>query len=426
MAKKRILIKGGHVVDPARGIDGRADIFIEGQVIRGVGSGNYQADEVIDATGRVVTPGLIDMHVHLREPGDESEETIASGSAAAVAGGFTSVACMPNTKPPIDNEASAEYVLLQAERAARANIFPVGGVTKGLKGCELSEIGQLSRGGAVAFSDDGFPIDDAEVMRRGLEYTSMFDKTVISHCEVRSLVGEGVMNEGSISTVLGLPGIPKASEEVMVSRDIILAQATGARVHIAHVSTAGSVDLIRRGKERGVRVTAEVTPHHFTLTEDLVRTFDAKYKMKPPLRTAEDVEALKEGLRDGTIDAIASDHAPHSLEEKDVEFSYAPFGVIGLESTLPVALTTLVKTGVLSLGDLIAKFTRNPADILRLDRGSLREGATADITIIDPEKEWVLDAGAFRSKSRNCPFHGMEVCGKAVTTIVGGKVFPLD
>ncbi len=426
MAKKRILIKGGRVVDPARKIDRVADIFIEGGQIRNVGSMNYQAEEVIDATGLVVAPGFVDMHVHLREPGDEGEETIASGSAAAIAGGFTSVACMPNTKPPIDNEASAEYVLLLAERAGGANIFPIGGVTKGLAGKELSEIGQLSRGGAVAFSDDGNPVSDAEVMRRGLEYASMFDKTVISHCEDLSLSGDGVMNEGYVSMVLGLRGIPKAAEEVMVSRDIILAAHTKSRVHIAHVSTAGSVDLIRRAKEQGVKVTAEAAPHHFTLTEETIKTFDSKYKMKPPLRTQEDVDALKLGLKDGTIDAIASDHAPHSEEEKDVEFSFAPNGVIGLESTLPVAITELYKTGLLTLIELVAKFTSNPSAILGINRGTLGEGASADLTIIDLEREWTLDSGRFKSRSRNCPFHGRKVFGKAAYSIVGGKVFKLD
>ncbi len=426
MAMKRILIKGGRVVDPARKIDKVTDVFIEGGHIRQLGSVNYQAEEVIDASGLVVTPGLVDMHVHLREPGDEGEETIASGSAAAIAGGFTSVACMPNTKPPIDNEASAEYVFLLAERAGGANIFPIGGVTKGLAGKELSEIGQLSRGGAVAFSDDGNPISDAEVMRRGLEYASMFNKTVISHCEDLSLSGDGVMNEGYVSMVMGLRGVPKAAEEVMVSRDLILAAFTGGRIHIAHVSSAGSVDLVRRAKERGVKVTAEVAPHHFTLTEESVRSFDSNYRMNPPLRTTEDLEALKKGLKDGTIDAIASDHAPHSEEEKDVEFSFAPNGVIGLESTLPVSLTELYKTGILSLSELVAKLTCNPSSILGINRGTLGEGAVADITIIDIGREWVLDAGKFRSKSRNCPFNGRKVCGKAVYSIVAGKVFKLD
>jgi dihydroorotase len=422
MARKRILIKGGRVIDPVSGRDEVADIFIEGQFLRPAGS-LQQAEEVIDATGLLVAPGFIDMHVHLREPGDEGKETIDSGAAAAVAGGFTSVACMPNTRPPIDNEASAEYVLLQAERAHKANIFSIGAVTKGLQGKELSEIGQLSRGGAVAFSDDGNPITDAEVMRRGLEYTHMFEKTLISHCEDSSLSARGVMHEGYVSMVLGLPGIPSAAEEVMVARDIILAQSTGGHVHIAHVSTAGAVDLVRRGKAAGVHVTAEATPHHFTLTDECVRTFDAKYKMNPPLRSAEDVEAVREGLRDGTIDAIATDHAPHGEAEKDVEFSYAPMGVIGLESAVPVSVTHLLRPGILPLMDFVAKFTQNPARILGLDRGTLGDGAAADVTILDLDHEWVIDTGAFQSRSRNCPFHGDKVFGCVAYTIVAGHVF---
>ncbi|MCU0722549.1 MAG: dihydroorotase [Planctomycetes bacterium] len=421
---KRILIRGGRIVDPSRGIDETGDLYLEDGRIRT--SAKRPADEVIDAKGLVVAPGLIDMHVHLREPGNEDEETIESGSMAAVAGGFTSVAAMPNTHPPVDNVASAEYVLLQSERAGGAHIFPIGAVTKGRLGKELAEIGQLSRGGAVAFSDDGDPIGDAAVMRRGLQYVNMFGKAVISHCEDKSLSGSGVMNEGVVAMKLGLSGIPASAEEVMVSRDLILAKATGARLHIAHVSTAGSVELVRRAKAQGVRVTAEATPHHFTLTHDCILDFDTNCKMNPPLRSREDVEAVKQGLADGTIDAIASDHAPHSLEEKDVEFPAAPFGVIGMESMLPLAVTELLESGLVSLPRLISALTVAPAGVLNLRKGTLADGADADVTLIDLKKEWVIDASKFRSKSRNCPFQGRAVKGKAVAVLVGGHVFRND
>jgi dihydroorotase len=421
---KRILIRGGRLVDPSRNLDESGDLYIEDRRIRA--SGKRMADEVIDAKGLVVVPGLIDMHVHLREPGNEDEETIESGSMAAVAGGFTSVAAMPNTQPPVDNVASAEYVLLQSERAGGANIFPIGAVTKGRQGKELAEIGQLSRGGAVAFSDDGDPIGDADVMRRGLQYVNMFGKVVISHCEDRSLSGSGVMNEGVVAMKLGLSGIPASAEEVMVSRDLILAKATGARLHIAHVSTAGSVELIRRAKAQGVRVTAEATPHHFTLTHECVLDFDANFKMNPPLRSREDVDAVKQGLADGTIDAIASDHAPHSDEEKDIEFPSAPFGAIGMESLLPIAVTELLEPGVVSLPRLVAALSVMPAGVLNLRKGTLADGADADVTLIDLKKEWTINARSFRSKSHNCPFHGRKVRGKAAIVIVGGKIFRND
>ncbi len=418
---KRILIRGGRLVDPARSIEETSDLLIEGPVIRG--AGGAPADEIIDAKGLVVAPGLIDMHVHLREPGQEDAEDIESGSRAALAGGFSTVACMPNTYPPVDNEAQAEYVFLQAERAGGANIFPIGAVTKGRKGAELAEIGQLSKGGAVAFSDDGDPIRDAEVMRRGLQYVGMFDKTLIAHCEDPSLSGNGVMHEGFVSMKLGLTGIPAASEEVMVARDIILAEATGARLHIAHVSTAGSVELIRRAKARGVRVTAEATPHHFTLTDEAVLAYDTTVKVNPPLRSAEHVEAVRQGLADGTIDAIASDHAPHASEKKEVEFPEAPFGIIGMESMLPIAVVELLSTGLMDLSGLIRALSPAPARILNLEKGTLSEGADADVTLIDLDKKWVLGEGGFQSKSANCPFLGRRVKGKPVATIVRGKVF---
>ena len=414
------LITGGRVICPDQEIDAGLNVLLADRKVMELTESRPAADEVIDASGMIVSPGLIDMHVHLREPGMEAEETIASGSAAAVAGGFTSVACMPNTNPTIDNEASAEFVLLQAERAGLANIYPIGSVTKGRQGEELSEIGQLSRGGVVAFSDDGFPIRNAEMMLRGLEYANMFGKTVIEHCENMDLSGDGVMNEGTLSTTLGLEGIPNASEEVAIARNLILARQAGAKLHVAHVSTAGGVELIRTAKANGTSVTAEATPHHFTLTDECVRTYDPVYKMNPPLRTQADVDAIRAGLRDGTIDVIASDHAPHSTEKKQLEFTAAPFGVIGLESALPVAVTELIGE-VLDWPHLIAKFTWNPARILGINKGSLRPGSDADITIIDPEVTWTIDVGKFRSRSRNCPFDGKEVRGRAVRTIVRGK-----
>ncbi|MFO7899528.1 MAG: dihydroorotase [Planctomycetota bacterium] len=413
------LIENGRVICPAQAIDKTLNVVLADGRIRELTEARPDADESIDAAGLIVAPGLIDMHVHLREPGKESAETIASGSAAAVAGGFTTIACMPNTEPAVDNEASSEFVFLQAERAGLANIYPVGAVTKGRQGEELAEIGQLSRGGAVAFSDDGSPIRNADIMRRGLEYARMFDRAIIEHCEDLDLSGEGVMNEGVMSTVLGLPGIPAASEEVAIARNIILARLTGARLHVAHVSTAGGVELVRRGKQAGAAVTAEVTPHHFTLTDECVRTYDPVYKMNPPLRTRADVDALREGLRDGTIDVIASDHAPHPTESKQIEFSRAPFGVIGMESLLPVSIAELID-GVLDWPGLVAKLTVNPAAVLGIEGGTLRAGAEADVTLIDPDVSWTLDARRFRSRSRNCPFDGREVRGRAVRTIVGG------
>lgn len=422
----KILIKNGRVVSPADGLDGPAHVLIEDGKIAAVGTSREiaeaVADRVIDATGKVVTPGLIDMHTHLREPGKPGEETIASGAAAAVAGGFTSVAAMPNTEPACDNEAAAEFVYLQAGRANLANVFPIGAVTKGRAGKELAEIGQLSQAGAVAFSDDGDSVVNAAVMRCALQYARMFDRPIISHCEDRTLTEKGVMNESFVSTVLGLTGMPAAAEEIMVNRDIRLAELTGGKLHIAHVSTRGSVELVRRAKARGVRVTAEATPHHFTLTDECVRTFDPNFKMNPPLREAEDVAALREALRDGTIDAIASDHAPHAEEEKELEFSLAPFGVIGMESSLAICISELVESGLLTWPQLVELMAVNPARILGLKKGTLAPGADADVTIIDPKARWTIDARAFRSKSRNCPFHGRQVVGWVVCTIVRGEV----
>ncbi|MBI2921393.1 MAG: dihydroorotase [Planctomycetes bacterium] len=416
-----LLIRNGRVIDPASGLDGPANVFVRDGKIESVGKATPKAAEAFDAKGLVVCPGLIDMHVHLREPGKEEEETIASGAAAAVAGGFTSVAAMPNTEPACDSEAQVEFTLLQGRRAGMAHVYPIGAVTRGRKGAELAEIGQMHRGGAVAFSDDGTPVHNAALMRLALEYARMFDRAVIQHSEDPNLFC-GCMHEGRVSMELGLEGIPAVCEESMIGRDIMLARMTGGHLHAAHISTRGSAELIRRGKADGVRVTAEVTPHHFTLTDDRIRSYDPVFKMNPPLREGPDVQAMIDGLRDGTIDAIACDHAPHAPEEKEVEFAEAPFGVIGLETTLALVMTYLVGPGHLTLAQAIEKMTINPAKILRLPKGTLAPGADADVTIFDPKKKWKVDIHKFRSRSRNCPFHGWELRGKAVKVVVGGRL----
>src|SRR3989440_2147623 len=358
-------ITNGRVIDPSQGIDQVTDLWIHGETIAGVGpQSGTQTDRVIDAQGKIVCPGLIDMHVHLREPGREEDETIATGTASALAGGVTSVACMPNTDPALDNQAAAEFVYLQAKRAGNAHVFPVGAITKARNGEELAEMGGLVEGGAVAFTDDGTPVVSAEIMRRALEYCRMFDKAVMNHCEDPELTRGGVMNEGFESMRLGLRGMPAAAEEVMVHRDIALAELTGGRLHILHVSTAGSVDLIRRAKQRGVRVTGEACPHHFTLTDDRLRSFDSNYKMAPPLRTQEDVQALIEGLKDGTLEVIATDHAPHAPEKKMRELTEAPNGIIGLETLVPICVLALIEPGHLTWPQLIEKLTIHPARIL--------------------------------------------------------------
>ena len=410
------------MIDPSQDLDQVADVLVAEGKVEALGEMRASAEEVIDASGLIVTPGLIDMHVHLREPGKAEEETIASGSSAAVAGGFTTVCCMPNTDQAIDNQAAAEFVFLQAQRANKAHIYPIGAITKGRQGRELAEMGGLIQGGAVAFSDDGDCVKDAAMMRWALEYAKMFKKPIIDHCEDKNLSEEGVMHEGFVSTVLGLPGMPAAAEEVMVSRDLILAEYTGGHVHIAHITTSGSVDLVRRARTRGVPVTCEATPHHLTLTDECVKTFDTNFKMNPPLRTEQDVAMMQRALADGTIDCLVSDHAPHALEEKDVEFSLAPFGVIGMETLLPIVITELVEKEVLSISEAIAKLTTNPARILGLPKGTLAVGSDADITIIDPKVKWQIDKEKFKSRSRNCPFHGREVTGRARYTIVGGEI----
>jgi dihydroorotase len=417
-----ILIKNGRVIDPANGVDEKLDILVsEGRIAKLGKPGSITANGagVVDAARRLVVPGLIDMHVHLREPGFEYKETIASGAASAAAGGFTSVCCMPNTNPVNDNRSVTEFILSQA-RQAQARVYPIGAITKGSKGEELTEMGELFSAGCVAVSDDGKPVMNAAVMRRALEYSKIFDMLIISHCEDSALAAKGVMNEGIVSTELGLRGIPSAAEDVMTARDISLAELTGGRLHIAHVSTAGSVQMIRDAKARGVKVTAETCPHYFSLTDEAVRGYNTMAKMNPPLRTAADVEAIKQGLRDGTIDVIATDHAPHAADEKAGEFDYAPFGVVGLETALGLALK-LVEEGVLPLVELLAKMSARPAAILKLDKGSLSPGFDADITIIDPVVEWMVKSSEFKSKSRNTPFEGWKLKGRAVQTMVAGR-----
>jgi dihydroorotase len=381
-----------------------------------------RADETIDAAGLIVTPGLIDMHVHLREPGREEDETIETGTRAALAGGFTSVACIPNTEPPIDTQAAVEFIHQKAARADTCNVFVVACVSRGREGKELAEIGQLVEAGAVAFSDDGAPVYDAELMRRAFEYCRMFDKPVLAHEEVLELSRGGVMHEGLVSLVLGLTGMPAAAEEVLIGRDIALSEVTGGRLHAMHVSTAGGVALIREAKRRGLRVTAEACPHHFTLTDESLRGFDSNFKMSPPLRTAADVEAIIAGLVDGTIDCIATDHAPHAREKKMLELDRAPFGILGLETAVGLAVTRLIVPGRLGWPRLVEAMSTLPARILGLNRGTLRAGAAADITLIDPSLSWRVNVREFRSKSANSPFDGWTLQGRAVATIVGGRV----
>ncbi len=434
-----LLIKNARVVDPASGTDARLDVLIEGgkiaemgpgipevKVGRGSpGSGSADAGqprgEVIDARGKVLVPGLIDMHCHLREPGFEYKETIESGSRAGAAGGYTSLACMANTLPVNDNRAVTEYILRQAREKALTHIYPIGAVTKELKGESLAEIGELKDAGVVALSDDGKPVMNASLFRRALEYARGFGLTIISHCEDLSLADQGVMNEGFVSTSLGLRGIPNAAEELMVLRDIALAELTGASLHVAHISTAGSVRAIREAKARGINVTAETAPHYFTLSDEAVRGFDPNTKMNPPLRAAKDVAAIVAGLKEGILDAIATDHAPQTAIEKDVEFDYAANGIVGLETALPLTLR-LVQGGHLTLMQALEKLTYQPARILGIDKGRLKVGADADLTLIDLDREQVIDVRGFKSKSRNSPFQGWRLKGFGVMTIVAGRI----
>ncbi len=418
----KILIKGGRVLDPANGIDDTLDLLVEDGKISKIEKGIQAAGaEVIDAAGKLVTPGLVDIHVHLRDPGYEYKEDIVTGTRAAAAGGFTAVACMPNTSPVNDNKAVTLYIRHKAQEQGAARVFPVGSITKGLKGESLSEMGDLKEAGCVAFSDDGRPVSGGEMMRRALEYVRPFGLPLISHAEDLSLVGEGVMNEGFVATELGLKGIPWVAEDAATARDVMLAEFTGSRLHVAHVSTKGSVEIVRAAKKRGVKVTCEATPHHFTLTDEAVRGYDTNAKMNPPLRSAEDVAAIRAGLADGTIDAIATDHAPHHYDEKNVEFNIAMNGVVGLETALPLTLR-LVEEGVLPLAAAVARLTSGPSRALGLPCGNLEIGGPADITVIDPELKWTVEAAKLASKSKNTPFDGWKMKGAATHTIVGGKI----
>jgi dihydroorotase len=417
-----MVITGAKIIDPVTGYFGPADIHISnGKIARVDRKKKKIAKGALNLKGLYLCPGLIDMHVHLREPGREDEETIISGAEAAVAGGFTAVACMPNTEPPLDNAEAIKFVLERA-RDAKARVYPVGAITVGRKGEALAPMLEMARTGAVAFSDDGSGLQNNHLMRRALEYLTAIDLPIISHCEFADLAAGGVMNESFVSSVLGMRGIPYVAEELMVARDIMLAEYTGGRVHIAHVSTAGSVELIRRAKRARVRITAEVAPHHFTLSDDLVKSFDTNLKVNPPLRTRKDVEAVKKGLRDGAIDVIATDHAPHSIEEKENEFDFAPSGMIGLETALGLVVTELIKKRILSWPEAVARMTANPARILKLPGGAFEIGAPADLTVIDPTLEWVVSKDEFKSLSRNSPFIGRRLTGKAMMTMVDGKI----
>lgn len=418
-----ILIKNGRVIDPANNIDGIMDILISGEVIKRVEKNiEYNAEKIIDASGKWVTPGLIDLHVHLREPGYEHKETIATGTRSAAMGGFTAICCMPNTNPVADNEILIEYIKMKAEREGVVKVLPIGAITKGQLGEELSDIGKMAEVGACAISEDGRSVDNAALMKTALKYSKMFKLPVFDHCEDLRLAGKGVMNAGEKASLLGLKGISNDSEEVIVSRDIILAESVKAKLHICHISTKGSVDIIRQSKQKGFDVTAEVTPHHFTLTEDDIEDYDSNYKMNPPLRTAEDVKALKQALKDNIIQVISTDHAPHHSDEKNCEFEKAANGIIGLETSLALSITELVEKNVLTPSELIEKMSLNPAKILGKDMGTLSVGAKADITIIDADTEYVIDVSKFVSKAKNSPFGGRKVKGKAVYTIVDGNI----
>ncbi len=421
------MLKSGRLIDPAQQIDRVTDILVENGKIAAIGDGLTVEDaEVFDANGLVVAPGFIDMHVHLREPGQEAKEDIGSGTRAAAAGGFTTVACMPNTKPPIDNAIIVNGLKKRIDEAGVINVEIIGALTKRQEGQELAEIGDMAECGAVAFSDDGHYVANAKLLLSGLDYLRTFDKMIISHAEEFSLVEDGVMNEGHHSAMLGMKGRPTVAEDIAVARDILLAEYADAKIHIAHISTKGAVELVRQAKKRGVKVTAEVTPHHLTMTDKCVNNFDTSTKVNPPLRTAQDIQATVEGLKDGTIDAIVTDHSPHAFEEKDREYRFAPSGFPGLETALGVILTSLYHTGKFSLSEIVAKMSSNPAQIFNLNCGSLAVGKTADIVIFNPDLEWTVDDDKFYTRGSHSPFVGKTLKGKAVATIVNGKIVMQD
>ena len=422
----QLLLKKGRLVDPAARRDEEIDLLIRDGVIEKMGANLAVHDaQSYDLKGKVIAPGFIDMHVHLREPGFEYKETILTGAAAAAAGGFTAVCCMPNTEPAIDDESVVRYIQSKAKSALNGlvDVYPVAAVTKGRRGEQLAPLAELSDAGAVAFSDDGAPVYDAEIMRRAMEYAAMFGKPVIQHAQEMSMTKGGVMNEGSVSTALGLPGMPSLAEDIMVSRDIQICRYTRGQYHVAHLSTAGAVDLVRRGKGEGVNVTCEVTPHHFTLTDEAVRGYNTNTKMNPPLRTSSDVEAVRKGLRDGTIDVIATDHAPHSFDEKEVEFQFAPFGIVGLETAIGIIVTELVQSGVLTLAQMIEKLSVNPRRILHLPSIVIAEGEAANLTIFDPAAEWIVDPPSLKSRSKNTPFGGRKLIGKPIGVLNNGQSY---
>jgi len=420
----RLLIKNGRVVDPSSGTDKRLDVLIEkGKITQIKPKISASGAKLIDASGLIVAPGFIDMHVHLREPGQENKETIATGALAAARGGFTSIACMPNTYPVNDNRGVTEYILSEARKNAAVNVFPIASITKGEKGEELTDMADLIDAGAIAFSDDGMPVQSSQVMRRALEYSKILNTVIIDHCEDKYLSADGVMHEGYYSYLFGLRGIPSSSEETMVSRDIILANRADAAIHIAHLSVKGAVELVKEAKRKKVKVTAEVTPHHLFLTDSLIESYDTQLKVNPPLRSKEDTLALKQAVKNGTIDVFATDHAPHTVDEKDVEFDRAPFGINGLETAVPLLLDKLVNKNIISLSRFIEMISTNPALILKLEnKGRISVGADADLTILNLEKEIVVDVNSFKSKSRNNPFQGWELRGGPEMTIVGGKI----
>lgn len=418
-----ILLKNGHVVDPAQNLNGIADILIAGENIQAVGTNLEAADaQVIDLQGKVVMPGFVDLHVHLREPGREDKETVLTGTQAAIHGGFTSIACMPNTTPVADNEAIIEAVLYKAYKAQLADVYPIACITKGQQGEELTEMLLLRKAGAAAFSDDGRTVQHSGVMRRAMDYSKALDGLLISHCEDENLLGSGVMNEGIVSTELGLGGIPNEVEDLIIARDLMLAKLTGCRIHIAHVSTAGGVELIARAKAEGVRVTAEATPHHLCLTEEAVRGYDTNTKVNPPLRTEADRTALWQALKSGVIDCVSTDHAPHTIQDKEVEYVYAANGISGLETAVPLIWTNFVATGLLTMEDMARAMCQRPAEILGIAKGTLEAGRMADIVVIDPDTEKAVDKAQFYSKGKNTPFQGMQLKGWPELVVKGGRI----